>query len=398
MGTLTKIFGVVLLICFFTFVLFFGRLPALRRTPIGALHRLLVEHIPGALLRLDQRISNGRILGSVRETARFLMNDRHPTILILFIFLLAFAEYMWLPTVFPPQSLPIKLLMIIIVALPYIFLYLSVTADPGVITEANHSEHMRLYPYDHVNYHPAVPCRTCHFNKPARSKHCSICKRCVSRMDHHCIFINGCVGYGNMHWFMLLLLSTTVLTVAGASFGINFVTDYIREKFPSFTLRGTGYTWEQYFQLVGYALDRMPAVGGVSLLCTLCTPLVLTLLLYTLYQVWAGVTTNESGKWDDTKLDIRDGWLYKRPIEMPRRWDEKLEPYLDWPKQTSMVVLSMENRAADDDPKYRGRGIGPWVRVESMDELENMYDTGFWHGLKDIFLRRPDWSVGKRLD
>ena len=28
-------------------------------------------------------------------------------------------------------------------------------------------------------------CKKCHVSRPARSHHCSICRRCVLRMDHH---------------------------------------------------------------------------------------------------------------------------------------------------------------------------------------------------------------------
>lgn len=41
---------------------------------------------------------------------------------------------------------------------------------------------------------PAVPnvnpfrkyCRRCKCFKPARAHHCSICNRCIVKMDHHC--------------------------------------------------------------------------------------------------------------------------------------------------------------------------------------------------------------------
>lgn len=40
-------------------------------------------------------------------------------------------------------------------------------------------------------------CKTCLHPKAARMHHCHVCKKCVSRMDHHCPWIGGCVGFAN---------------------------------------------------------------------------------------------------------------------------------------------------------------------------------------------------------
>lgn len=56
-------------------------------------------------------------------------------------------------------------------------------------------------------------CDKCVTYKPPRAHHCRVCRRCVLRMDHHCLWINNCVGYWNYKAFFILVLYATIASI-----------------------------------------------------------------------------------------------------------------------------------------------------------------------------------------
>jgi len=67
-------------------------------------------------------------------------------------------------------------------------------------------------------------CRKCVKVKPDRCHHCRICQRCVLKMDHHCPWINNCVGFYNYKYFFLFILYALLILfwVSATSF-LNFL-------------------------------------------------------------------------------------------------------------------------------------------------------------------------------
>eukprot|EP00667_Euglena_gracilis_P014450 EG_transcript_14980 len=63
-------------------------------------------------------------------------------------------------------------------------------------------------------------CQACMVYKPLRAHHCSKCQQCILQYDHHCPWINNCVGLHNKKHFFLFVLyaSVDVVFVCATSF------------------------------------------------------------------------------------------------------------------------------------------------------------------------------------
>lgn len=168
-----------------------------------------------------QKISNllpqqsKAVLTSVLE---YLFYTRNPVMQIVYVLLMSIGYMSYMVTAYPyvNESLFGQLPFLLLGVNMFFFITCS-CVDPGVVDKNNFVKHINRFPYDENMYHEKSYCETCDIEKPARSKHCSVCNQCVTRFDHHCTWVNNCIGEKNYKFF-LLFLSTLVLITFLSSF------------------------------------------------------------------------------------------------------------------------------------------------------------------------------------
>uniref|UniRef100_A0A8C0MNA8 Palmitoyltransferase n=2 Tax=Canis lupus familiaris TaxID=9615 RepID=A0A8C0MNA8_CANLF len=111
--------------------------------------------------------------------------------------------------------LPLTFLLLVLGSL---LLYLAVSLmDPGYVNvqpqpqEEAKEEQTAMVPQ-------AIPlrrCRYCLVLQPLRARHCRECRRCVRRYDHHCPWMENCVGERNHPLFVAYLALQLVVLLWG---------------------------------------------------------------------------------------------------------------------------------------------------------------------------------------
>jgi ankyrin repeat protein len=56
-------------------------------------------------------------------------------------------------------------------------------------------------------------CLTCCDYRDLRTKHCSVCGKCCPNFDHHCGWVNNCIGKKNHRFFVLMLLVNLIAEI-----------------------------------------------------------------------------------------------------------------------------------------------------------------------------------------
>eukprot|EP00930_Biecheleria_cincta_P057429 TRINITY_DN43368_c0_g1_i1.p1 TRINITY_DN43368_c0_g1~~TRINITY_DN43368_c0_g1_i1.p1 ORF type:complete len:393 (-),score=55.98 TRINITY_DN43368_c0_g1_i1:56-1207(-) len=129
-------------------------------------------------------------------------------------------------------------------------------------------------------------CYSCGVYQEWRTEHCNDCNRCVQGFDHHCIWLNNCVGKANYRafWSAMVLACLMLGTVVATSVGL-LIESIVRSDVQAHLL---------HERLAGAPKELLPIFATLMLIINapFCF-LIVTLTLFHIALVWNRITTLE---------------------------------------------------------------------------------------------------------
>ncbi|KAK9898629.1 hypothetical protein P389DRAFT_167155 [Cystobasidium minutum MCA 4210] len=148
-------------------------------------------------------------------------------------------------------------------------------------------------------------CETCQTYRPPRTSHCRLCDVCTEQTDHHCSFLNNCIGRRNYSSFVACLIAAVIC----CAFTIGVSIAHLARKASS----GDGFwnDWRNIGSIILLALSTAVAIPISGLLAYHCR------------LIWLSKTTIEilRPKYPSTSKDGSKKSKYANPYAYSRRID-----------------------------------------------------------------------------
>jgi hypothetical protein len=212
--------------------------------------------------------------------------------------------------------------------------YIASVSNPGVINKKNIKSILSIREYDYILYDDYNSiCNKCTIIKPARSKHCNICNICVDKFDHHCIWVNNCIGSNNYRYFILYLFTHLLLTAVSFVIGMNILLDHIQNKKMlemKFVNKTTGEELEtNYMTILKYITYHYYGFFSCLLMLLVIAIVLFFFFFYHVYLLEINYTSNETNKRGRTfrfyKLVKKTTKLYLEKMKDNKEFQKDLE-------------------------------------------------------------------------
>lgn len=138
----------------------------------------------------------------------------HPLQLVgwitFFVFILA-AFFVVIPAFQPSVQLPLYVTISVLAVIHVIAHIAALAIDPADIELRKISTRKVVPEFDRSKHLHVIENGRCHLcnikTSSHRTKHCSVCNKCIEKFDHHCKYLNQCVGKQNYVPFLMCVVS-----------------------------------------------------------------------------------------------------------------------------------------------------------------------------------------------
>ncbi|EPY28733.1 Zinc finger DHHC domain containing transmembrane protein [Strigomonas culicis] len=267
----------------------------------------------------------------------------------------------------------------------------SALMDDGTLKDACSREELDyVSPISHLKVGFGPVCTTCMVPRPARSRHCRICDRCVRRYDHHCPWINNDVAEGNHRYFVSFLFCHAISCTWSTYDSYRAIKQFMVDAGAwGWTLKrgGTSYPLSVF--------DYMSIIISY-LMCPACLIFFTTLIGIVLYCFWIyqmsfvvkNLTMNETIKMEDAARFVSDlpslDLVYREAKKVRERLDEvaarKPKALLKLQEPPLPMTAKGFEEGGKKNKKYRKE-----VRKMVLADLKGLYDRGVKQNMLEVF-------------
>ncbi|KAK1118512.1 hypothetical protein K0M31_014823 [Melipona bicolor] len=217
-------------------------------------------------------------------------------IVILIIVVNTFAI---LTPLLEPNLRPVFSIVIAAIFLTHICSHLTVLlldpADPRVRSQPTNKV---LPEFDRQKHSHVIENGRCHLcnitTESKRTKHCSICNKCIVRFDHHCKWLNNCIGARNYRAFLVCLISAILASLFVAGLSVTELSfSLFTDRFASPSMENN--TTDPVIPFIAPASDTtlIIAISAIGILSAIVAILLLHLCFFHGYIACLGLTTYE---------------------------------------------------------------------------------------------------------
>ncbi|KAK3147164.1 hypothetical protein QOZ80_3BG0278900 [Eleusine coracana subsp. coracana] len=355
-----------------------GQWPIFEGTFIQRIHQFLTFGAYHYLLRLVQAVCGNGARDLVLGVEQYCCDRPNPILQVFYVAIIGVTYFIIVQTSF--QYIPgyyvsglHRYLSVVAIVVGSILFVLTSFSDPGTVTNENVSQYVSSYPYDNIIY-VEKECSTCKITRPARVKHCRICDRCVARFDHHCGWMNNCIGEKNTRYFVAFLVWHFLLCLYGVVVLGFILAGELKERKVIYILTAYYGIENSFSALFPHVAQWLLAVHNTQILLSVFLAILALLLggfcAYHAHLCLTNTTTNETFKWQDYIM-----WMKK---------ENEIKANADVLKAS----IDSVNREAHKSPPSKWRTFYGRPRTPSEGTVvkNNIYDRGLIRNLWEVIV------------